>query len=143
MSNQVAEPVEGETLSAYRKRNNLPGTMTHLAETCRWINGAWSREVAIVSPVQRALRLAWIEADKKVAHLVDKKPADLPAGNWLDCMNEDREAMELRAAHRDALREWSADWNEALGFRDGLEEACRIAQVPNFIGKSDPSDTKR
>ena len=86
-----------------------------------------------MTEVQRALWLEWVEAEKKVSHLTGTKPTDLPDGNWLDCMNGDYEACQLRDAHRDAMFDWRTSWNEALGYRDGLRKACCIAKVPNFV----------
>ena len=63
-----------------------------------------------MNDLQRKLWLAWIEADRKVSHLIGSKPEDSIDG-WL---------------------EWRADFHEAIGHRDGMRAACVLAEVPNF-----------
>ncbi len=75
-----------------------------------------------MTDTQRAIWLAWIEADRKVSHLVSQKP-ELPGHVATD---------EERAAARDAYHTWRDDWNTALGYRDGLHAAGVLAGVPNF-----------
>lgn len=74
-----------------------------------------------MTEVQRALRQAWFEAEQAVSHLIDKKPV----------LKDDASDAE-REAYRDAMFIHREDWNQALGYRDGLHKACVIAKVPNF-----------
>ena len=76
---------------------------------------------APMSDLQRTLWLAWYEAEKAVSHLISTKPV----------LKDDATDAE-REAYRDAMFTHREDWNQALGFRDGLHKACAIAKVPNF-----------
>lgn len=80
---------------------------------------------APMSDLQRTLWLAWYEAEKAVSYLMGKKPVF--SGHPEPSINAVRSE-----AHRDAMFTWREDWNQALGFRDGLHKACVIAGVPNF-----------
>ena len=67
-----------------------------------------------MNDVQRALWLAWVNADKKVHSLIDSKP-------------------EPTAANRYALRDWYEEWHTLHGYRDAMLDACILAQVPNMV----------
>lgn len=71
-----------------------------------------------MTDLQRTLRLAWVAADKQVSHLISTKPV----------FADDQRIEDYRAATHD----WREEWNQALGFRDGLRSACVLAGVPNF-----------
>lgn len=86
-----------------------------------------------MATVQRALRLAWYEADRKLSHHAEKRPAcpELPTDITTDPIEIERR-NKVWSEYVSASRIWHEDWSEALGFRDGFHEACCLAGVPNF-----------
>lgn len=76
-----------------------------------------------MTPLQRLLRDEYLEADKKVSHLAGTKP-EIP-----ETVSQDEAVKKAWQDYRDKAPIWSADWNEALGYRDGLRRACVLAEV--------------
>jgi hypothetical protein len=86
-----------------------------------------------MTEVQRALWLAWLAAERRVVHLTDKRPVrpEFETEVTTDPIEIERR-NKAWSDYGDASFNWREDWNQALGFRDGLHEACGLAKVPNF-----------
>lgn len=79
-----------------------------------------------MTSLQEKLHAAWVEAERKVAHLT------------VDSLKEPtiEEVAAKECSLLDYLDDRLDDLNAAIGFRNGLFTACAIAEVPGFNGSS-------
>lgn len=89
--------------------------------------------VLTVDTIQRALYLAWFEAEKAVSHLIATKPEEPEVPEDMLGMGNDPFLDPIFAGKyrewQGKTSDWRTDFNEAVGERCGLHKACVIAGV--------------